>query len=630
MADDHGAADNHGAAVSRVLNGRYKLAYKLGAGGMGSVWLAEDQLLERSVALKELMSHTGMASMPDRRARVVQEARALARVRHPSIVPIHDVFFVKDDPWIVMEYISGRSLADIIKEESLDERSIARIGLHVLRGLIAVHKAGVVHRDVKPTNILVADDGSIFLVDFGIARIAGDTSLTGQSIVGTPDFIAPERFRASPKVGPAADIWALGVTFYFALEGYSPFWRESEGGWEATMMAILSEAPHPPGRGGRLSDVTMRMLHKDPTARADAEQVLAVLEEIVGAGQADPDPEPGRLPRTAKPSAAGEGAHSGAPVSPPGPGYGQASARRGQEGARDAAGPWTDGVQPPTVVDPARAAADGRDRPRPGQAAGSGGSGPRPRGGSRRARQPQPSEPETQLPPRGEQRGRAGNRGELPKTRDIRFADAREVIQNVGIETGVAMLLAMSEDEAARVLTELPSRLCGELAQGLAAARPATAATIFRIMRSTVAGRAFAYLRPDTAAELLAVMQPPEALRILDSTDERSVAAAIMQLPLPTSTALLKSMYSRQRAAQVLTHVRPATAAELLRSDSEFAAGVLKHLSEPVRKQVSRHLQARQPHRDDALPPPGAEASAALAARLGRELTSITPFQGKL
>jgi Mg/Co/Ni transporter MgtE len=149
-------------------------------------------------------------------------------------------------------------------------------------------------------------------------------------------------------------------------------------------------------------------------------------------------------------------------------------------------------------------------------------------------------------------------------------------------------------------------------------------------MRSTVAGRAFAYLRPDTAAELLAVMQPPEALRILDSTDERSVAAAIMQLPLPTSTALLKSMYSRQRAAQVLTHVRPATAAELLRSDSEFAAGVLKHLSEPVRKQVSRHLQARQPHRDDALPPPGAEASAALAARLGRELTSITPFQGKL
>ena len=277
---------------SRVLNDRYRLVYELGGGGMGSVWLAEDMLLERSVALKELVRRAQTSDMAERRMRAVQEARAMARVRHPAIVPIHDVFFIDDDPWIVMEYISGRSLYDLIKDETLDERSIARIGLHVLRGLIAVHRAGVVHRDVKPTNILVADDDSIFLVDFGIARIAGDASLTGQSIVGTPDFLAPERFKPRCKIGPPADIWALGVTFYNALEGYSPFWRDSERGWEATMIAILNEAPRPPSRGGRLADITLQMLHKDPASRADAQRVLAVLEDIAGGEPAVPPPPP--------------------------------------------------------------------------------------------------------------------------------------------------------------------------------------------------------------------------------------------------------------------------------------------------------------------------------------------------
>jgi flagellar motility protein MotE (MotC chaperone) len=169
------------------------------------------------------------------------------------------------------------------------------------------------------------------------------------------------------------------------------------------------------------------------------------------------------------------------------------------------------------------------------------------------------------------------------------------MIKNVGIDTGVAMLLGMTEDDAARVLADCPPKLGGELLQGIAAVRPATAATILRILRPTAAGRAFAYLRPATAAALLAVMEPQEAVRVLDSTDERSVAAAIMELPVPTSAILLKSMCSRQRAARVLTHVRPFTAAELLRSDTEFAAGVFRHLSEPVRKEVSRHLAS---HRD--------------------------------
>jgi hypothetical protein len=509
------------AARSRVLNGRYRLVCTLGVGGMGSVWLAEDQLLERSVALKELiMPRAATTSLPERRARALQEARALARVRHPSIVPIHDVFFIDDDPWIVMEHINGHSLADMIRQQTLDERSIARIGLHVLRGLIAVHKSEVVHRDVKPTNILVADDGSVFLVDFGIARIAGDTSLTGQSIVGTPDFLAPERFRSN-TVGPPADIWALGVTFYFALEGYSPFWRNSDSGLESTMMAILNETPHPPTRGGRLADITMRMLHKDPDLRADAAMVLAILGDL-----ADAEP-PASLPGP-KPPADSAGA---APVAPQAPAWHVPLAR-----------------------------------PLPG---------PDPR-------QPPPGPPNGGRPP-----------GEL------RFAEAREMIKNVGIDTGVAMLLGMSEDEAARVLADCPPKRCGQLLQGIAAVRPATAATILRILRSTAAGRAFAYLRPATAAALLAVMQPQEALRILDSTDERSVAAAIMELPLPTSAVLLKSMYSRQRAAQVLTHVRPVTAAEVLRLDTAFAADVLRYLSEPVRKQVNRHLMSSRPNQGD-------------------------------
>jgi serine/threonine protein kinase/flagellar motility protein MotE (MotC chaperone) len=530
-----------------VLADRYRLLYKLGHGGMGSVWLAEDRLLERSVALKELIQHAGNTDLSERRMRAVQEARAMARVRNPAIVPIHDVFFVEGDPWIVMEYISGHSLLELIKDQSLDEVSIARIGLHVLRGLIAVHRAGVVHRDVKPTNILVADDDSIFLVDFGIARIAGDISLTGQAIVGTPEYLAPERFKPGYKVGPPADIWALGVTFYYAVEGYSPFWRNSERGWEATMMAILNEAPRPPSRRGRLTDITLRMLHKDPNRRADAHQVLAVLERVVGGMPAVPSARPPRLQMPAEDPAR----QRVLPDSAEGPGM---------------TSPFR-ALDPDRVVRPRRRERDG------------GASAPP----SRRSA----GAPERQV---SEARDRsAGAAGRGP-----RFDDARGLIRNVGTDTGVAMLLAMSEEDAARILADCTPRQCGGLLQGIAAARPATAAAILRRLRSTAAARAFAYLRPETAASVVALMTPAGALRILDSTDERTVAGVIMELAVPTSTALLMSMYSRQRAAQVLTHVRPVTAAELLRSDAGFASAVLRHLSEPVRKQISRHLVPRE------------------------------------
>ena len=187
----------------RILNDRFRLLVTLGGGGMGSVWLAEDLLLERSVALKELVPHNGGDDLDARRERALQEARALARVRHPAIVPIHDAFFTDGDPWIVMEYIEGRSLQSLIESHPLDDATVARIGLHVLRGLVAAHRAGVVHRDVKPDNILVAGDDSIFLVDFGIAKIAGQKSLTRlNNVVGTPEYIAPERLQPGAHVGP--------------------------------------------------------------------------------------------------------------------------------------------------------------------------------------------------------------------------------------------------------------------------------------------------------------------------------------------------------------------------------------------------------------------------------------------
>jgi Mg/Co/Ni transporter MgtE len=159
------------------------------------------------------------------------------------------------------------------------------------------------------------------------------------------------------------------------------------------------------------------------------------------------------------------------------------------------------------------------------------------------------------------------------------------------------MLLAMSAEDATRVLADCEPRLSGALLQGIAATRVSAAATILRLLRSAVAGRMFAYLRPETAAAVVAELSHSDALRVLDSTDERTVAGVIMALPAPAAAALLKSMNSKERAAQVLTHVRPTTAAELLRSDSEFATVVLGYLSEPVRRQVSRHLlPAREQH----------------------------------
>jgi tRNA A-37 threonylcarbamoyl transferase component Bud32/flagellar motility protein MotE (MotC chaperone) len=261
------------------LVGRYRLEKRLGSGAMGSVWKAHDILLGRTVAVKELVPRGGGGEdLALRRARAEKEARALAKVAHPAIVIIHDLVFVRDDPWIIMGYASGQSLDKIIRDDPRDDREIAAIGLAVLHGLMACHARGVCHRDVKPANIVVAADGSVRLVDFGIAKIAGEYTLTSNTVLpGTPQYLAPELLKGKPA-GPSTDLWALGVTLYCALERRSPFAMAS---LDATMAAILHQDPPVPKRRGALAGLVLQMLRKDPSARPDGAAVAAVLRKVI-------------------------------------------------------------------------------------------------------------------------------------------------------------------------------------------------------------------------------------------------------------------------------------------------------------------------------------------------------------
>lgn len=270
-----------------MLQDRYRLIRTLGEGGMGRVWLAEDMWLKRFVALKQLTrSGDESAELAKGRRRVLREAQALASVKHSAIVPIHDYFVVKGAPWIVMEYIEGETLDKHISAGQLDEQWIARIGLQVLDGLIAAHHKGVIHRDVKPANILVAAaDGAAVLIDFGIARSPTDSSLTGTAIVGTIEYLSPERLEPGAKAHAPADIWALGVTLFYALEGYSPFHRFDWQDTLAIQVAITRETPSVT-RHGPLADITLRMLEKNPAKRVRAAEIRQALSRVVAAKRA--------------------------------------------------------------------------------------------------------------------------------------------------------------------------------------------------------------------------------------------------------------------------------------------------------------------------------------------------------
>ncbi len=262
-----------------LIAGRYRILGRAGQGGMGRVWHARDEVLGRDVALKELVPPPGLSDDEQQamRTRSMREARALARVNHPNAVKIFDVVRPDDgDPWIVMEYVTGRSLQQVLDAEGpLPVPTVARIGLGVLAALAAGHRAGVVHRDVKPGNVLLADDGRVVLTDFGLATVPGDPHVTqtGQQMFGSPAFMAPER-AVDGTAGNASDLWSLGATLYSAVEGHPPYPRPTA---IATLTALASEPVPTPKHAGALKNVLAGLLRKDPAKRLtaiDAERLL--------------------------------------------------------------------------------------------------------------------------------------------------------------------------------------------------------------------------------------------------------------------------------------------------------------------------------------------------------------------
>jgi hypothetical protein len=254
----------------RVVAGRYRLLEPLGSGGMGTVWRAEDLVLGRSVAVKEVTFPHGLSD-DDRdvlRERTRREARAAARLDHPSAVTVFDVVEEDDVPYLVMELVEARTLADVVRTDGpLTPQRAAEVGLALLGALEAAHRQGIVHRDVKPSNVLVRDDGRVVLTDFGIASTTGDSSITSTGLLlGSPAYIAPERARGESP-GPPADLWSLGATLFTAVEGRPPF----EGDQPlTTVTAVVTGAHAPFTAAGPLEPVLAGLLEKDPTARLDA------------------------------------------------------------------------------------------------------------------------------------------------------------------------------------------------------------------------------------------------------------------------------------------------------------------------------------------------------------------------
>ncbi|MGW3634466.1 protein kinase domain-containing protein [Streptomyces sp. NPDC005122] len=262
-----------------LLAGRYRLVESIGSGGMGRVWRAHDEVLHRAVAVKELTAALYVTES-DRvvlLARTHAEARAAARINHSAVVTVHDVLDHDNRPWIVMELVEGNSLADTVNEQGrIEPAEVARIGLWVLRALRAAHAAGVLHRDVKPGNVLLSADRRVLLTDFGIAQVEGDTTITRTGeIVGSVDYLAPERVRGQDP-GPSSDLWALGATLYTAVEGRSPFRRTSP---ISTMQAVVEDEPADPVNAGALRPVLAALLRKDPAERPGAEEAEQMLAE---------------------------------------------------------------------------------------------------------------------------------------------------------------------------------------------------------------------------------------------------------------------------------------------------------------------------------------------------------------
>ncbi|MFG2355513.1 protein kinase [Streptomyces sp. NPDC048521] len=317
----------------RVIAGRYRLLSPLGEGGMGTVWRARDEVLQREVAVKEVRAPAGLPAADVERlyARLEREAWAAARVANRNVVTVYDVALEGGRPWIVMELVRGQSLADRLEAQGpLPPQRAAHIGAEVLSALRGAHAAGVLHRDVKPANVLLADDGRVVLTDFGIATVEGSSALTMTGeVIGSPEFLAPERALGRTP-GPESDLWSLGVLLYAAVEGVSPFRQDTP---LSTLRAVVDEELPPPRRAGPLAPVIAGLLRKDPAERLSAERAERELRVVAAGGVPGAD----TLPASYAPTVAARPSRAQPSRTPPMPlptGYPDPGTTAAEPGAR--------------------------------------------------------------------------------------------------------------------------------------------------------------------------------------------------------------------------------------------------------------------------------------------------------
>ena len=340
------------ADTGRVIAGRYRLQAPIGRGAMGVVWRARDQLLDRDVAIKEVQIADTLTEAERATAfqRTLREAKTAARLNHPAVVTVYDVAEDGGRPWIVMQLVHAQSLDQVLADSGpLSPRRAAEMARQLLSALSVAHAAGVMHRDVKPSNVLIGSDDRAVLTDFGIATFADDPKLTQTGMVmGSPGFTAPERIRGE-DASPASDLWSLGATVYAAVEGHGPF--EQRGGAITTMSAIINEDAPEASTAGALGPVIAALLRREPADRPDASEAARMITNVLPL-----------LADRAPGSPAGDEATALSASSPPAPG----SVSPGSGAAADRGSPGSPGSVSPGSASPGSASPglSGAVRPR--------------------------------------------------------------------------------------------------------------------------------------------------------------------------------------------------------------------------------------------------------------------------
>jgi serine/threonine protein kinase len=499
---------------------------------MGTVWEAYDRVLERRVAAKALISEADYGTdLRVMRERMRREALALALVDHPAVVTVHDLIYDGEDPWIVMGYVDGPTLAQYISDNpELPEPEVASIGLVVLEGLLACHAKKVYHRDVKPTNIIRTPERSMRLVDFGIARIGGMRTLTPASkVLGTPEFMAPELFK-NEHAGQGTDLWALGATLYYALEGRPPFGKPT---LHATIGALLGDDPPAlPRSRGPLAGLVLRMLRKQPSARPRAAAVLDELRKLAGNGA-----PPGRPVLTGGPD------H-------PGP---------GTAGRNDATRRNADRRSGPLWADIPRG---------------------RPPADTSTAWMPSPPKPLTRL-------------SGLPDD------EVAKIIANSPADRAIADLLALEDEEAARIIIRCDDAVAGALLGLAAVEQPAWTRKIIEMVTVDRAGQLLDNMSAEASAAALALPPPEGGAHAVSRAKDSTVKAILAELSeaRPSRAAplvLALDDLDAGRLGQVLGSSTPAVVARVLHYVSSPARrrGLLSRLSSQFRPLVERHLKS--------------------------------------